>query len=159
MAKAFGWDEASRKLNNVATGLPDKIEIVLDSAAEVFKDAAKAGAPRSIDSVRGHNYAASIQILLREKGRRIVGSTMNVIALSTGKMYNLGEILEMGSRAHVIRAVIASTLFWMKNGVAHFALEVQHPGTRPHPHFQPAVAVVREKFPNIFFNITKVLWE
>jgi HK97 gp10 family phage protein len=158
----FGFDDMSGKMNDASNRLNGRIEDVLNSAANVYMDAVRARAPKSATSLRGESYRSSIKILDSGPGYRIIGSDKNVFALSTGRTYNLGLILEMGSAAHDISPVLADVLFWTggKFGAGpHFAVLVHHPGTRPQPHFRPAMHDLREKFPNIWFNITQVLWK
>src|SRR5438132_1684774 len=109
----FGWDELSSKFKHASDGLVDRTEDVLDSIANVFVDAAKSFAPRSAQSTRGENYASSIKVVGAGPGFRVVGSDKFVEALATGRVYNLGLILERGSASHEIRPILADVLFWI----------------------------------------------
>lgn len=155
----FGWDRQRDRIGRVIAGLDDKVELALDSAANVFVDAAKSMAPHSAETTRGDNYRSSIKVLASGPGYRIVGSDKNVMAKKNGIVYNIGMILEYGSIAHDIEPILASVLFWIAGGVVVWAMIVHHPGTRPQPHFHPAMQEMREKFPNIFLKITMVLWD
>lgn len=155
----FGWNEAAEKIRKFGRGQDEDVEKVLDSAANVYIDAVKEIAPRSGQSRGEGTYRNSIKVLAGGKGFRIVGSDKIVTSLSNGKWYNLGSILENGSSKHIIEG---NPLMWTggKYGTGfHFAMRVQHPGTRPQPHFKPAIEKLKPKFPNIYLQITERGWK
>lgn len=58
---------------------------------------------------------------------------------SRGNTYNLGELLEHGTRPHLIEPYKANVLHFTKGGKDIFAKYVFHPGTPEQPHFLPAL--------------------
>lgn len=152
--RPFGWKEAVDHANNFTKGLENGVETGLDAAAEVYVQEVKQIAPQSHLSRGAESYRNSIKVVHAEKGLRQVASDSFVTSRSTGKTYNLGAILENGSRAHVIEPILASVLFF--KGI--FTMHVDHPGTPPQPHFAPAIPALRQKFPNIFNKIMVELW-
>ncbi len=156
-AKPFGWDEAEKHLKKMSVMLPQNVEKVLDSASLKLIMDARSKAPKDTGA-----YAKSIRVLSKGKGWRFVGSDIKLTALGTGKSYNLGWILEFGSKAHIIRPVVSSVLFWTggKYGAGgHFGLEVHHPGTSPYPHFEPAKLQLQKAFPNMFKIEALKIWK
>lgn len=56
-----------------------------------------------------------------------------------GNTYNLGKLLEEGTRPHKIEPVRANVLHFKKGGEDVFAKYVFHPGTVAQPHLLPAL--------------------
>lgn len=59
-----------------------------------------------------------------------------VVMDSTGKTYNLGALIEYGTRPHTIEPATKQALRFTINGETIFAKHVFHPGTVANPHFQ-----------------------
>jgi len=140
----FGFDKAVKHAENFTKNMPNGIETGLDAAAQVYIDAVQYFAP-----FKTGQYRNSIKVLAAEKMSRVVGSDAFVTSLSTGTTWNLGSLLEFGTGSHVIEG---NPLAWSggKFGPGmHFAMRVNHPGTDPHPHFEPAIPELLLKFPNI----------
>jgi hypothetical protein len=152
----FGWEEVAGKVQRFSHRIPDDVEKVLDSAANVYAREVAKNAPRSGQTRGKTAYFRTIKILTGGRGYRIVGSDKVVSSLSNGKFYNLAFILEFGSSKHIIEG---NPLFWSDKKGAHFAMRVNHPGTEPQPHFAPSVVVLKQKFPNIYLEITKGSWK
>lgn len=57
-----------------------------------------------------------------------------LVELSDGRLTNLGEMLEYGTRPHLIKAMPGGLLafFWPAVGRMVFARSVEHPGTKPY---------------------------
>lgn len=66
-----------------------------------------------------------------------IGSDLQVTS-SDGKSYNLGWLLETGTRPHIIRPVNASALRFEVDGKEVFAKEVNHPGTIAYNNYRIA---------------------
>jgi hypothetical protein len=155
----FGFREAAEKARNFAKNQTESVEKVLTAAAEVYIDAVKIHAPSSGQTRGAAAYKNSIKIIDAGLGFRKVGSDYFVISRSTGRQYTLGAILEYGSHAHVIEPILAESLMWISNGVPHFSMHVEHPGTAPQPHFMPAIPTVKEHFPNLYKHlVVEALW-
>ena len=58
---------------------------------------------------------------------------------SKGNEYNLGELIEHGTRPHLIEPVKAQALHFTKGGEDVFAKYVFHPGMVAQPHFSIAL--------------------
>lgn len=147
---SFGWDDARIQTRNYALKQRDAIEIALDSASNVYIDAIKRIAPKDTGK-----YKNSIKVVLKGKLFRVIGSDIVVTAISSGISYNLGWLLEFGTKAHDIEIQIASVLYG--NGT-FFGKKVHHPGTSPRPHFEPAKADLQKAFPNLYRVETLKLW-
>lgn len=70
---------------------------------------------------------------------KILTNAMTPVAKSTGNSYNLGFLLENGTKPHLILPVDASVLHFEINGEDIFARIVHHPGFKARPHFTPAL--------------------
>jgi len=64
--------------------------------------------------------------------------------------------VEFGTRPHVIRPKVRRALRFEVDGKVVFATRVYHPGTSPHPFFEPAFDYVVERLPKIF-NLFEVI--
>ena len=92
------------------------------------------------------NYVSSIQISDTDYDGYTIKTSIytdaTVTAKASGNTYNLGRLLEEGTRPHEIRAVDAKGLFWGaydEYGNPIIVKSVQHPGTVAQPHFIPAL--------------------
>lgn len=70
---------------------------------------------------------------------KVVSDAMTPVAKSTGNSYNLGFLLENGTKPHIIEPVDAKVLHFTINGEDIFAKIVYHPGFVARPHFTPAL--------------------
>lgn len=87
-------------------------------------------------------YAESIQLgETTYDGNTIRTSvyTDATVSDSRGNEYNLGALIEYGTRPHLIEPVNAQALHFTKGGEDVFAKYVFHPGTVAQPHFIPAL--------------------
>ena len=75
---------------------------------------------------------------------------------SLGRTYNLGELIELGTRPHLIEPVKKQVLKFTIDGKTIFASHVFHPGTVANPHFQLSL---QKNIPLYHFNIRKALKE
>ena len=75
---------------------------------------------------------------------------------SVGRTYNLGDLIEYGTRPHLIEPARKQVLKFTINGQTIFASHVFHPGTVANPHFQLAL---QKNIPLYHFNIRKALKE
>lgn len=89
-------------------------------------------------------YASSIHATepVVEENRvktKVITDAMTPVAKSTGNSYNLGFLLENGTKPHIIEPVDAKVLHFTINGEDIFAKIVYHPGFVARPHFTPAL--------------------
>lgn len=75
---------------------------------------------------------------------------------SLGREYNLGKLIEYGTRPHLIEPVKAQVLKFTIDGQTIFASHVFHPGTVANPHFQVSL---QKNVPLYHFNIRKAIKE
>lgn len=75
---------------------------------------------------------------------------------SLGRGYNLGELIETGTRPHLIEPVRKQVLKFTIDGQTIFASHVFHPGTVANPHFKLSL---QKNIPLYEFNIRKALKE
>ena len=83
--------------------------------------------------------------------------TTNVTVSSLdGVKYNLGYLLENGTDPHEIVPKNSDVLVFEKDGRTIFTKHVNHPGTKPQPHFIPALEKNKFKYKkDIFTSIFK----
>lgn len=87
-------------------------------------------------------YADSIQISETEyDGATITTKVYSDATVSDlrGNTYSLGELIENGTRPHLIEPLQAQALHFTKGGKDIFAKYVFHPGTVAQPHLIPAL--------------------
>ena len=75
---------------------------------------------------------------------------------SAGRGYNLGKLIEYGTRPHLIKPVHAQCLKFEIDGKTIFASYVFHPGTTANPHFQMAL---QRNIPLYHLNISRAIKE
>lgn len=75
---------------------------------------------------------------------------------SLGRGYNLGELIETGTRPHLIEPVRKQVLKFTIDGQTIFASHVFHPGTVANPHFKLSL---QKNIPLYEFNIRKAIKE
>lgn len=69
-----------------------------------------------------------------------------MVGSEDGKKYNLGYLLENGTDPHTIVPKNAKALMFQVNGETVFTKKVNHPGTKPQPHFIPALQKNKLKY-------------
>ena len=87
-------------------------------------------------------YADSIQLSETEyDGATITTKVYSDATVSDlrGNTYSLGELIENGTRPHLIEPLQAQALHFTKGGKDIFAKYVFHPGTVAQPHMIPAL--------------------
>lgn len=75
---------------------------------------------------------------------------------SAGRGYNLGKLIEYGTRPHTIEPAHAQCLKFEINGKTIYASHVFHPGTTANPHFQMAL---QRNIPLYHLNISRAIKE
>lgn len=98
--------------------------------AALVEQAAKHLLPRGPDTDPPHTHLADTV------GVRVYDASGAVARVGVGTDDPRGEMVEFGTRPHVIVPRRAGALYW--RGAAHPVGRVQHPGTRPHPWLRPA---------------------
>lgn len=113
--------------------IPKLVEAQQKTAQKVWEDIVK-DAP-----IKTGQYVSSIKIgatqVIEDKITTKIYTDMNVETID-GKRYNLGRLLENGTKSHKIVAVRSNVL---SDGVNFFGKVVNHPGTVAQPHFQPSL--------------------
>lgn len=79
-----------------------------------------------------------------------------VVYDSVGRGYNLGALIEYGTRPHTIEPARKNYLKFEIDGKTIFASHVFHPGTTANPHFQMAL---QRNEPLYHLNIIRALKE
>lgn len=62
-----------------------------------------------------------------------------------GTNVEYAEDVEYGTRPHTIVPKKANALHWKSGGTDYFAKKVNHPGTKAHPFFEPAIKKNEDK--------------
>ena len=115
--------------------LHSKVINVVNQVLEEAQQELQATAPKDTGF-----YANNMKVERAEKiGSIIQGRVYNdsTVYTSDGREYSLGEILEYGTKPHLITPVNANYLHFNINGKDVFTKLVHHPGTLPQPHWQP----------------------
>lgn len=123
------------------------------TAKDLFKDV-KLSAP-----VNTGAYRDSIQMSdTVYDGSKITTSvyTVATVSDSLGREYNLGELIEYGTRPHLIEPAKKQVLKFTIDGKTIYATHVFHPGTVANPHFKLSL---QKNIPLYEFNIRKALKE
>lgn len=124
-----------------------------NTAKDLLKDV-KLSAP-----VNTGAYRDSIQLSETtydgEKIRTSVYTDATVVD-SVGREYNLGELIEYGTRPHLIEPARKQMLKFTIDGKTIFASHVFHPGTTANPHFQISL---QKNIALYHFNIGKAIKE
>lgn len=124
-----------------------------DTAKDLLKDI-KTSAP-----VNTGAYRDSIQMSdTTYDGNTIRTSvyTDATVSDSLGREYNLGELIEYGTRPHLIEPATKQVLKFTIDGKIIYASHVFHPGTIANPHFQVSL---QKNVPLYKYNIRKALKE
>ena len=121
-------------------------QAVKETAQDVYEDIMKRAPEKT------GKYKDSIKISnLRYNKNKVSIMIYTDMVLETKllhKRYNLGKLLEDGTRPHLILPVEPDGVlhFIDKEGNEVFTKLVQHPGTREQPHFAPALRKNRRNF-------------
>ena len=129
------------------------IEAQRNTAKDILEDV-KASAP-----VNTGAYKESINVSETLYENNIIKTSIYTDAIvsdSLGREYNLGELIEHGTRPHDIEPATKQTLVFTINGETIFAKHVFHPGTIANPHFQLSL---QKNVPLYHNNISKALKE
>ena len=99
---------------------------------------------------RTREYEKSIHVTDTEVQGNIVSTSIvtdaTVVAKVNGNEYNLGKLLEEGTKPHLIRPIDAKALHFQINGEYIHAKLVHHPGFEPYIHFQSALWLNEDVF-------------
>ena len=104
-------------------------------------------------------YKESIELGETQVNNGVITTSVYTDATVTtlsGTSYNLGRLLEEGTRPHEIRATNAQALHFTIMGNDVFVKSVLHPGTIAQPHFLPALNMNRALYVE---NIRKAVKE
>ena len=140
-----------KELNKMLSNLPKKLEVELVKAqqetAKIIEADARTSAPGS------GQYSQSItakETVVEGKNISTVISTemMTKVAISTGKQYNLGMLLETGTNPHAIpNAFDWGKIYGYDSEMYKRTLSPDwHPGFVSMPHFYPALDQNKELY-------------
>jgi hypothetical protein len=142
--------DISRKLSNI----PKSIEQAVDTTANEILEEVVANA-----NYKNGDFVASIYkeptTNNGEKVASFIGSNLTVSS-SSGNVYNLGYLLENGTRAHEIYPVNKNYLAFQVNGEWVFTKHVSHPGTQPYLFYYNAL---HSATPRLGMRISKAIKE
>lgn len=136
----------SEDISKWANNIDDKvIKAVEDTAKDVYQDVMKL-APEGTGKYKESIYIDKTKVE-DSKVSVFIGTDLVLESKLLHKRYNLGRMLENGTRPHLILPVRA-------DGVLHFTIDgediftkiVQHPGFREIPHYSPALRRNRRNF-------------
>lgn len=125
--------DISRKLGKI----PDRMVEVLDEATMEMLEEVKANANYDTGV-----FVESFYRVPATKNDRIVKSAIGnsvVVRSSKGNVYNLGYLLENGTRPHDIYPVNSNKLRFEIDGKVIYANKVHHTGTRPYLFYYNAL--------------------
>ena len=147
-------DRLSVDILNFGNRAIDNIVKAQSDTAYVIQQDAKNLAPENTGA-----YKESIELGETQVNNGIITTSVytdaTVYTLS-GTAYNLGRLLEDGTRPHEIRATNAQALHFTIMGNDVFVKSVLHPGTIAQPHFLPALNMNRALYVE---NIRKAVKE
>jgi len=136
------FNSLADKLNKWANNIDKKVEDGLNKSAQQIWEDIIANAP-----IGTGNYISSIQIYPIEKTNDkmsifigsglLVGPTKK--ARNNGNYYNLGYLLEHGTKPHNIFPVDSEYLVFTIDDKKIFTKHVWHPGTIAQPHYSLAL--------------------
>ena len=129
------------------------IEAQRNTAKDILEDV------KSLAPVNTGAYKESIKMESPFYENNIIKTSIYTDAIvsdSLGREYNLGELIEHGTRPHDIEPTTKQTLVFTINGETIFAKHVFHPGTVANPHFQLSL---QKNVPLYRENISKALKE
>ena len=125
--------DISRKLNSI----PEKMTDVLNTTTSEMLEEVKANA----NYKTGTFVESFYQIPATSDGKKVVSSIGNSLVVHSlqGNSYNLGYLLENGTRPHDIFPLRANALRFTIDGKTVYAKEVHHPGTHPYLFYYNAL--------------------
>lgn len=127
----------SRELDSYIDNLDDEVMQIVNEVLQSTYTELVQNAPKDTGG-----YANQMKIERAKKvGNSIVGSVSNdvkVVSKGNGKEYLLANILEHGTKPHLIEPVESNLLHFKIGDKDVFTKLVHHPGTKPQPHWQPA---------------------
>lgn len=132
----------------------DNIVKAQSDTAYVIQQDAKNLAPENTGA-----YKESIELGETQVNNGVISTSVYTDATVTtlsGTSYNLGRLLEEGTRPHEIRATNAQALHFTIMGNDVFVKSVFHPGIVAQPHFLPALNMNRALY---YDNIRKAIKE
>lgn len=147
-------DRLSVDILNFGNRAIDNIVKAQSDTAYVIQQDAKNLAPENTGA-----YKESIELGETQVNNGVITTSVYTDATVTtlsGTSYNLGRLLEEGTRPHEIRATNAQALHFTIMGNDVFAKSVLHPGTIAQPHFLPALNMNRALYVE---NIRKAVKE
>lgn len=130
-------DRLSVDILNFGNRAIDNIVKAQSNTAYVIQQDAKNLAPEDTGA-----YKESIELGETQVNNGVITTSVYTDATVTtlsGTSYNLGRLLEEGTRPHEIRATNAQALHFTIMGNDVFVKSVLHPGTIAQPHFLPAL--------------------
>ena len=139
---------------NFGNRAADNIIKAQSDTAYVIQQDAKNLAPEDTGA-----YKESIELGETQVNNGVITTSVYTDATVTtlsGTSYNLGRLLEEGTRPHEIRATNAQALHFTIMGNDVFVKSVLHPGTIAQPHFLPALNMNRALYVE---NIRKAVKE
>lgn len=129
----------------ISRDLTDYIGDIDDEVTNIINDVLQSTYNELVQKCAEKNwgeYANQMKIeRVKKVGNSIVGSVSNdvkVISKGNGKEYLLADILEHGTRPHLIEPVEKDALHFTIGKEEIFTKLVHHPGTKPQPHWQDA---------------------
>lgn len=147
-------DRLSVDILNFGNRAIDNIVKAQSNTAYVIQQDAKNLAPENTGA-----YKESIELGETQINNGVITTSVYTDATVTtlsGTSYNLGRLLEEGTRPHEIRATNAQALHFTIMGNDVFVKSVLHPGTIAQPHFLPALNMNRALYVE---NIRKAVKE
>lgn len=147
-------DRLSVEILNFGNRAIDNIVKAQSDTAYVIQQDAKNLAPENTGA-----YKESIELGETQVNNGVITTSVYTDATVTtlsGTSYNLGRLLEEGTRPHEIRATNAQALHFTIMGNDVFVKSVLHPGTIAQPHFLPALNMNRALYLD---NIRKAVKE
>lgn len=146
-------EELSKFLNKLEENITqDFIEVQRKTAESICEDAQNL-APKDTGLYANSIYVTDTEVNGNKISTSIV-TDATVISKSNKQEYNLGKLLEEGTKPHEIRPVDANVLHFTIDGEDIFTKLVHHPGFDPIPHFKPALWLNQDIY---LENISKML--
>lgn len=146
-------EELSKFLNKLEENITqDFIEVQRKTAESICEDAQNL-APKDTGLYANSIYVTDTEVNDNKISTSIV-TDATVISKSNGQEYNLGKLLEEGTKPHEIRPVDANVLHFTIDGEDIFTKLVHHPGFDSIPHFKPALWLNQDIY---LENISKML--
>ena len=147
-------DRLSVDILNFGNRAIDNIVKAQSDTAYVIQQDAKMLAPEDTGA-----YKESIELGETQVNNGVITTSVYTdvtVTTLSGTSYNLGRLLEEGTRPHEIRATNAQALHFTIMGNDVFVKSVLHPGTVAQPHFLPALNMNRALYVE---NIRKAVKE